>query len=114
MSTVETVPCDGTVTVTVTGDLTHRCPFADEIDRGTVEIQWITAGRTVELHSLTAYLRTWGDTQTSHETVTDQIRAALNVDGIRDVRVLTRWTTAGMAVQVTDAVPGEPVDAAGA
>lgn len=115
MSAVETVPCDGAVTMTVTADLIHRCPFVDEVDRGTVEIRWTTAGRTVELHSLTAYLRTWADVQVSHEAVTDRIAAELDRGGIRDVHVTTRWVTAGSAVEVVGrAVSRERLLAGGA
>lgn len=115
MSLVDTVPCEADVTVTVTGDITHRCPFVDEVDRGAVEIRWTTAGRTVELHSLVTFLQSWADVEASHETVTDRIAAELDRDGIRDVHVTTRWTTAAAAVEVFGrAVPRERLLAGGA
>lgn len=90
------VPCRSRVKVSFTGPLTHRCPYFDEVDRGTVTISWETAGATFELHKLTDWLEEFGDDELSHEDVTEAIRSVLaGFAGITNVDVITRWTTAG-------------------
>ena len=107
--TIELVPCDSDVTVKVSGDLTHQCPYRDEADHGHVEIAWTADGNTFELHSLNAYLAAWRDARLSHEQVTDRIRHDLStVEGVTNVQVATKWKTAGMEV-VVRALSGEPV-----
>lgn len=114
-----TVPCDSRVTMTATFPLIHRCPFADEVDEGTVEITWTTEGRTLELHALAAWLHGWDEQAISHEEVTAQIARGLAGEpwlpwvGIADVSVTTRWTTAGGEVTCR-AVPGQRVVPEGA
>lgn len=99
--TPRTVPEPAVVTVTATGPLTHRCPHVDEVDTGTVTVTWTTAGQTIELHSLRAWLDSFADVRTSHEAITAGIETALQLPGIVDVAVETTWTTAGMAVAAT-------------
>lgn len=97
-----TVPCDARVTMHVTVPVTHLCPYADEVDRGVVEIRWTTAGATLELHALADYLAGYATDRISHEALTDSVQAALEaLPGISDVHVLTRWETAGAEVVVT-------------
>lgn len=109
-----TVACEARTTVTYTGPLVHRCPYADETDHGTVTITWFTDGATLELHGLAAWLRTWGDVTTSHETLTDRIRSCLaDQPRIAEVTVQTGWSTAGAEV-VVRAVPGQRVVPEGA
>jgi len=99
MSHVITVPCDGDVTMTATGDLTHLCPHVDEIDNGAIHIEWRVAGQTYELHSLAEYLRGFKDSRISHEEITDRIRHDLStVNGIELISVVTTWDTAGLEV----------------
>jgi len=86
----------------VSGYLRHRCPFAPEIDEGTVEIRLVIDASTVELHSLRRYLATFADEALPHEALTDlvasELAAALNP---RSIEVVTRWRTAGFEVVVT-------------
>jgi NADPH-dependent 7-cyano-7-deazaguanine reductase QueF len=96
---IEVIACDNNVTVRVVTQLTHKCPYRDEIDEGQADISWTVDGRTFELHSLAAYLATWKDSEVSHEQITDRIAHDLStVEGVSDVRVATDWTTAGMRV----------------
>jgi NADPH-dependent 7-cyano-7-deazaguanine reductase QueF len=109
------VPCGSTVTMTTHHALTHRCPYRDELDEGRIEIGWTTAGQTLELHALTAWLDGFRDDAISHEDITADIRDHLCAQpGIADVRVVTTWVTAGATVEVRGAVPGEPVHTGGA
>lgn len=87
------------VIMRASGPLKHRCPFKDELDEGTVEIVWRTAGRTMELHSLREYLDSHEERVISHEDLTEEIRATLSsLPGITNVGVTTRWHTAGFVV----------------
>jgi NADPH-dependent 7-cyano-7-deazaguanine reductase QueF len=96
-----TAPCAAQVTVTYTGPLTHRCPFVDEVDNGTTTITWTTAGATLELHALAAWLAQFDELVVSHEDLTARIRTELaDQEGIADVAVRTAWTTAGAEVTV--------------
>jgi NADPH-dependent 7-cyano-7-deazaguanine reductase QueF len=100
-SLLRTVPDTSGALVTVTGPLVHRCPHVEEVDAGTVTITWRCADLTLELHALTAYLASWQAQAVSHEELTAQIVADLErVDGIDDVDVRTRWSTAGLSVTV--------------
>lgn len=109
------VDCDADVTVAVTAPIGHLCPFVDEVDEGTVTISWHAVGKTLEMHTLAACLSQWSACRISHEDLTDQIAASLAaIPGIDAVRVLTRWTTAGMTVEVVaGAVLREPINAEG-
>jgi NADPH-dependent 7-cyano-7-deazaguanine reductase QueF len=105
---IETVECDSDVTIQVTGELTHKCPYRDETDHGSADISWMVDGRTFELHSLAEYLAAWRDSRLSHEQITDRIQHDLStVEGIAGVQVSTRWTTAGMSVTCTRGVGGD-------
>lgn len=95
------VPEKSTARVTITGPLRHLCPHVTEVDDGSVEVSWICAGQTLELHALAAYLESFADERVSHEELTRQLRDELaGLQGIADVRVVTRWSTAGLAVRV--------------
>lgn len=100
MSALRAVPCNNSVTTTVTGPLRHLCPHVDEVDNGNVTITWRVDGCTLELHALVDYLRGWKDTRLSHEEITDRIGHDLSVvGGVELVSVVTTWRTAGMEVR---------------
>jgi NADPH-dependent 7-cyano-7-deazaguanine reductase QueF len=100
--------------MTITAPLVHRCPFREEIDQGTAQITWTTAGDTLELHDLVDWLDSFAEEVVSHEALTAHIAHCLaEYDGITDVQVVTRWTTAGAEV-VTRAVPRERLVTEGA
>jgi NADPH-dependent 7-cyano-7-deazaguanine reductase QueF len=108
------VTCASQVTMTVTAQLVHRCPFRDEIDEGTAEITWTTAGDTIEIHGLVDWLDSFAEEVVSHEALTSHIADCLGeMDGITDVQVITRWNTAGAEV-ATRAVPRERLIGTGA
>jgi hypothetical protein len=65
------------------------------------------------LHSLAAHLRTYAGQRISHETLTQCLTDDISLPGIEDVHVVARFTTAGLDVEVTSAVPRESVHAAG-
>jgi NADPH-dependent 7-cyano-7-deazaguanine reductase QueF len=95
------VPDETRTRVTVTGPLVHRCPHVEEVDAGTVEVSWVCAEATVELHALAAYLASWEGQKISHEELTEQVCRDLEaLDGIEGVSVATTWRTAGLAVRV--------------
>lgn len=97
---MRTVPSDADVLMTATGELTHHCPFVDEVDNGHVTITWRTSGQSLELHALKEYLDGWRQVTASHEDVTDRIRHDLaTVAGIELVSVDTTWHTADMEVR---------------
>jgi NADPH-dependent 7-cyano-7-deazaguanine reductase QueF len=100
--TLQTVPEKATgVVVTATGPISHECPHKDEADEGFVTITWEPMGRTLELHSLAAYLKTWETVEISHEGLTDAILWEIsNTDAVAAVSVLTTWKTAGLDVTV--------------
>ena len=85
--------------VTVERPLVHKCPHRDELDVGTVRASW--DGDQVELHALAAMLDEWAGVTATHECVTDEIALRLAMRGAENVEVVTQWTTAGMAVNVT-------------
>lgn len=100
--------------MTWTGPLTHLCPFVPEVDEGTVTITWITAGATLELHALAAWLGDFAGDKVSHEDITVDIQAGLDeLAGITNVEVVTRWSTAGGEV-VVRVVPRERLVGTGA
>lgn len=93
------VETEAEVTVVVTSALVHLCPHVEEVDYGTVKISWRTDGKTIELHSLRAWLQSFSNVVVSHEQITDLVREDLAaLDGIADVGVETSWRTAGMDV----------------
>lgn len=98
------VPNASWVTVSITGPLVHRCPYVSEVDNGTVDITWLTDSQTLELHSLRAWLDTFSTREISHEDITEEIRSTLFArPGITNVRVTTRWYTAGFDVSASGA-----------
>jgi len=105
------VPTEAGVRVTAVAPLVHLCPHVEEVDYGKAHISWATAGQTIELHSLRAWLQSFSNVVVSHEQITDLIKDELEgLDGITDVRVQTSWITAGMEVGCSTSAtpPGEP------
>lgn len=93
------VESDADVTVTITADLTHLCPFVNEIDHGSITITYRIAGNTLELHALRDWFNGFKDSHITHEGLTDLIRHHLaTLPGIEVIDVRTNWTTAGMDV----------------
>lgn len=98
------------VDMTVTAPLRHLCPFVNEVDDGTISIEWSTCGNTLELHELGKYLAQFAERRISHEDLTDLIRHDLEgVQGVYALKVTTHWTTAGMKVECsTSLTPAGP------
>lgn len=113
---IQALPTDADCTVTVTGDITHQCPYRDEVDEGQVTLAWLCQGATIELHSLAAYLDAWKDCTVSHEQLVDRLALDLGTASpeVHLISVVARFTTAGMSVEVAGVVPGESLHAAGA
>ena len=110
-----TVPSGTGVTVAATFPLTHRCPYRAETDHGHIDITWTTAGATLELHALAAWLDGFAREQITHEDISSDIRGHLaDLPGIDNPQVATRWKTAGADVVVTCAVPGQRLRREGA
>lgn len=85
--------------VEVTSLLQHLCPFKDEVDNGTIVIEWETVTRTMELHALKEWLNGFSGDRISHEAITKAIHEGLSeVHGLKVLRVETKWHTAGMRV----------------
>lgn len=97
------VDCLPSVDVVVVGPLTHRCPYRDEVDEGTVRIEWSTAGSTFELHALRDYLDQWATRKVSHEEIAVAIRDDLDVPGVENLIVVVDYPTAGFGVRVRSA-----------
>lgn len=104
------------VTVEATGEVTHRCPFADEVDHGTVTVRWTCDGMTLELHYLRGFLDEFRDVKISHEQLVERVRVhAAAQAGVTDVSVTGEFFTAGMRVRVgAGAVLGDRLRAQGA
>lgn len=77
--------------VVVTAEVTHRCPYVDEIDYGTIAMTF--DGEAPELHKLRAFLDRFRDQKITHEDLTAHVARKYGCD------VTSRWTTAGMAVE---------------
>lgn len=78
--------------------VTHRCPFRDERDLGTLEASWL--GDVVELGAFAEHLDTYADAAITHEDMTQRVRDWLERAGAFDVYVTTDWQTAGLEVRV--------------
>lgn len=102
MTTGLGVPCPVVVRVTVQADAQHRCPFKDELDRGTVVVEWTTAhGETLELHKLAALIARHVDVEISHEQWTAELMNAIREGAqVADLRVVSSWVTGGLLVEV--------------
>lgn len=98
------------VEVSATFPVRHLCPFVDEVDDGTVTINWACSGSTFELHNLAAYLSDWADSTLTHEAITDRIAHDLATasPGIQLVAVTTTWATAGGSITVTAQIGPTP------
>lgn len=103
MTPVQTVPSPSGIRVRATGPITHLCPHVNEVDEGEVAIEWTTARCTFELHSLAAHLGTYADQRISHEELLVALTRSLKGLGCADVAVTARFTTAGLAVEVSGA-----------
>lgn len=80
--------------VTVSGPVTHLCPYKDEADAGSVDLTFdVAEGDAPELHELAASLQWAHNLEISHEQFT---RDTLSLSGAS--RIVTRWTTAGLDV----------------
>lgn len=77
----------------VTAPLVHRCPFVDELDVGTVTIEF--SGSAPELHDLAQFLASFAGLEISHEDLTERI--ADRTHGT----VTTRFRTAGLDIECT-------------
>lgn len=93
--------------VTITGPVTHLCPYVDEVDVGTFEMTYTIAGEPIELHALKAFLAGFHGRKMTHEELTGAI-----ANRYPAAEVVTYWRTAGL--DVTCAVPGDTLNPAGA
>lgn len=96
------VPCPVVVRLSVTAEARHLCPFKDEVDQGTVTLEWTTAhGETVELHALAALIDRFAGVEISHEQWTAELVGAVS-RGVRvaGLRVVSSWVTGGLTVEV--------------
>lgn len=93
--------------VTLTCPITHLCPYVDEVDVGTVTIDYSPDGDPIELHELAAFLRSFHGQRVTHEALTQSI-----ADRYPGVHVATTWTTAGVEVTCR-AVSRDCLDRAG-
>lgn len=111
MKPIELVPADSQATVTAGGLVSHLCPFVDEADHGTVTITWRCNTSTVELHSLAAYLGGFTDRRIGHEDLVEEVFQHLRdaAPGVSVRSVTARFTTAGLGVEVSRAVPDHTV-----
>lgn len=96
------VPCPAVVRVSITASASHRCPYRDEMDHGTVRVSWTTSfGETVELHALAALIHGRADAEISHEQWTAAIAAQIgSAVVVADLTVTSEWATAGLDVSV--------------
>lgn len=75
----------------VTSPITHLCPHVDEVDHGTIVLTF--DGEAPELHGIRKYLDLYATQKVSHEQLTKETAAFYGCE------VVTRWTTAGLAVE---------------
>lgn len=95
-----TVDAPPGVTVKVSSHIRHLCPFVDEIDHGQMTASWVTVDRTIEAHSLRAYLNGYTKVRVSHEALAVCINEDLTaLDGIEEVVVTVEFDTAGFTVE---------------
>lgn len=85
----------------ITTDAVHQCPFKNETDEGELEVTYAAGDQSIELHSLKAWLDTLDEWEVSHEAYTHHVRDTLETVGVKVLTCVTRWTTAGMKVEVT-------------
>lgn len=77
--------------VTISAQVSHLCPFKDEIDIGRIRL---ALTEPTELHALAEYLQSFTDQVVTHEVMTQEIAKHTNA------HVTTYWTTAGMDIEV--------------
>jgi NADPH-dependent 7-cyano-7-deazaguanine reductase QueF len=111
MKPIELVPTDAPVTIVATAPVHHLCPFVNEADHGRVTAVWTCNGSTVELHSLAAYLDGFTERSISHEDLVDEVFERLGeaAPDITVASVTARFTTAGITVEISRAVPGHAI-----
>ena len=98
--------------ITLTMQVTKRCPFKDELDAG--ELVITLPGDAPELHALAKEIH--GELCAAPVTHEDFTRAAFDLIG-RDGLVVTRWHTGPWSVEVRegdDDLLREPVELASA
>lgn len=88
------------MTAAATMPLTHLCPFVEEVDHGSVTLEWRVENRTLELHSVRDWLATFAAVKVSHEQLTGDLYDLLLNLGLTGLAVTTRWETAGGTVTV--------------
>ena len=80
--------------VCITAKVSKLCPYADERDFGEVEMVLdVPEGDGPELHELARHLARYADQKLSHENFTRNVAVHTKA-----LAVVSRWTTAGMAV----------------
>lgn len=85
--------------VTISGPVTKRCPYREEVDEGTVTLTFdVGDDEAPELHGLAARLRRHEDARVSHEAYSLALIDDLGPSGC--VHVRTTWQTAGLEVTV--------------
>lgn len=95
------LPGERVAVVTATATVRKICPYVDECDHGEVTVSWSPQGATVELHSLAEWLTGFSERRVSHEALTAEVADHLEGIGLADVRVTSKWRTAGLTVEVT-------------
>lgn len=92
--------------VTIEREVRKLCPFADEVDRGTLRIVWETDDDVPELHELGRAVDGLEGQRLTHEAYTADVRDALP----DAVLVETVWHTGPWKVTCSsDAVPLDAV-----
>lgn len=83
------------MTITVSGSITHRCPFRDEVDDGTFELvyDW-TGDYLIELYALREFVDGFRHELITHEELTERFAARYPMATVR-----TSWQTAGFVAK---------------
>lgn len=82
----------------VTGPIVHLCPHVDEVDHGTVTLDF--DGEASELHALRGRIEAFRNETITHEALTQVLADEFGAT------VTTQWRTASLDVTVV-AEPGE-------
>lgn len=83
----------GDLVTVVTAKIVKRCPYLDEIDRGTVSLTF--CGDAPELHGLAEALTLYRNIRVSHEDLTRALAETWLCS------VTTSWRTAGLRITCT-------------
>lgn len=83
-------------TLTITAPVVKRCPYADEIDHGTVTLVFTVPNGEdgPELHDCAKRLAGFAGSKISHEDFTRALACLPDV-----IEVVTHWKTAGLDVE---------------